>query len=501
MKSLPIIFCLFAASVIAVCSAETKRNENITPSTATQAAESLSDADRKRIEGYGEAFVRALNSGNPDEYARAVLEIYAKSTLEKIGETRLRDQMTRLRQSLGETEYHHSEVVGDHPRYFMHVYVRTKGEKRWSDLQFQLDSASPHKLAQLVFIASVAEPVTLPNGDITDAATLRWLDRYIDKLIADNDLAGAVMLAKGTAPFHERAFGFADAERRVKNTLDTRFNLGSGNKMFTAIAVAQLVEKGKLKYSDPISKFLPDFPDKAFARKATIHHLLSHTSGVKEYWTEEFDKKRAVIRDMKGMLPWIYKVGTAFEPGTRQVYSNSNFVIAGLIVEKASGTDYFTYIRKNIYEPLGMTATDSYPTDGSVPNLAKPLKRGENGWEVAPQGLRGSAAGGGYSTVHDMLKFARGFWAGKLVSPETVKLMTTPRAAPEVTDFDYGYGFLLHDEGKVASFGHGGIAKGVNLAFRYFPGPDVTMVIFCNQDNGAHDDLNKNIVKLITGDR
>jgi CubicO group peptidase (beta-lactamase class C family) len=410
-----------------------------------------------------------------------------------------------LRQRIGELDYHHSELAemeqGGAVSRVLHVYARSKGATAWRDLQFRIEPETPYKITQLVFIADVAEPVYLPNGAIEAPSTLKWLDGYVDKLIAENDLSGSVLVAVGDKPIYERVYGWADAKRSVRVTADTRFNLGSGNKMFTAIAVAQLVEAGKLRYSDTIAGYFPDFPDPAFARKVTIHHLLSHTSGIKEYWTDEYDKHRREIREVKQMLPWVYKAGTAFEPGSQCVYSNSNFVLAGLIVEKASGMDYFAYVRKHIYEPLGMTVSDSYLDDGATRGLAEPLKKGASGWEVAPRGLRGSSAGGGYSTAREMLKFARGFAAGKLVSKETVALLTTSKTRSLPGELDYGYGFILSTSAGVASYGHGGIAKGVNFELRYFPGPDVTLIAFCNQDNGAYDDLRKNLVKLITGDR
>jgi CubicO group peptidase (beta-lactamase class C family) len=474
-------------------------------SPANPAAQALSQADRQRIESYGAIYIRALNSGATESYSKAIQEVFAEAAVQRAGEARLVGQMDRVHRDFGEMDYHHSEIAefkaGGSVSYVLHVYARSKGAKNWNDMQFRLEAVPPHKIKELAFIANVAEPVYLPYGAITDSATIDWLNRYIDKLIADNELYGSVLIAKGDTPIFERVYGFADDKRATKVTPYTRFSLGSGNKMFTAIAVAQLVEKGKLNYFDPLSIFFPDFPDTAFAKKATVHHLLSHTSGVKEYWTEEYEKNRGKIGDTKQMLPWVYKVGTAFDPGSRFQYSNSNFILAGAIVERVSGIDYFSYIRKHIYEPLGMTITDSYFNDGSVGNLADPLKKGAQGWEAAEEGLRGSAAGGGYSTTQDILKFARGLVAGKLVSTETLSMLTTSKTRSMTAPFDYGYGFILGNEGSVRSYGHGGTAVGVNFEFRYFPQADITFVIFCNQENGAYDDLRKNIVRLITGDR
>jgi CubicO group peptidase (beta-lactamase class C family) len=441
----------------------------------------------------------------PEAHTKTAPEIFAQAFVQSAGEVRLAGLFAKLRQQFGVLEYHHSEIMeakfGERLSRILHVYAKAKGAQTWQDFQFRLEENPPHKIKELAFIAEVAEPISLPNGAITDRYTLDWLNGYLDKLIADNDLAGSVLIAQGDKPIYERAFGFADAKRASKVTTDTRFGMASGSKMFTALAVAQLVEKGQLRYNDPLSQYFPDFPNAAFAKKATIHHLLSHTSGVKEYWTEEYEKNWKTILDTKQMLPWVYKAGTAFEPGTQFQYSNSNFILAGLIVEKVSGMDYYEYVRQHITAPLGMKQTDFYLRGGSAANLAEPLKRDARGWELVELGARGTSAGGSYSTPREMLKFARGLAGGKLVSKETLTLLTTTKTRAVNAMMDYGYGFEIGNEGRVYSFGHGGIARGTNFEFRYFPAEDLTFIAFNNQNNGAYDDLRKNIVKLITGAR
>jgi CubicO group peptidase (beta-lactamase class C family) len=466
-------------------------------------AQSLAQADRQRIENYGALFVRAINADASEAQTKAVPEVFAQGFIQSTSEARLAGLFARLRQQFGEMEYHHSELLetrmGERISRILHIYAKAKGAKMWQDIQCRIEDSPPHKIKELAFIAEVAEPIALPNGEITDRNTLDWLNNYVDKLIADNDLAGSILIAQGDRVIYERAFGFADAKRTSKVMPETRFGMASGSKMFTALAIAQLVEKGKLSYSDPLSKFFPDFPNAAFAKKATIHNLLSHTSGVNEYWTPEYEKSWKTILTNKQMLPWVYKVGADFEPGAKFHYSNSNFILAGLIVEQVGGMDYYDYVRKHITGPLGMTMTDFYLRDGKAANLAEPLKRGASGWEFVELGARGTAAGGCFSTPREMLKFARGLTGGKLVTKETLTRMSTTKVRGLDAQMDYGYGFELGNQGQVFSFGHGGIARGTNFEFRYFPADDITLIAFNNQNNGAYDDLRGNIVKLITG--
>jgi CubicO group peptidase (beta-lactamase class C family) len=472
----------------------------------TPSAGELTVDERQRIESYGARYIEALNAGTEPVYRTAIGAIFAQSTVERLGVERLAAQMARLHADLGSLELHHAELVesgevGARHRA-LHVYARSSAGQPWRDLQFRVEPEPPYKLSQLLFLAEVAEPAYLPNGAITDRATLDWLNRYLDRLIEANDLSGSVLIARRGTPLLERLFGYADAARHRPVTAETRFNLGSGNKMFTAVAIAQLVEQGRLAYTDTIDRFFPDFPDPAFARRVTVANLLSHTSGIGEYWTDEYEKHWGEIRELAQMLPWVYRAGTDFEPGSRFEYSNSNFILAGLIVERLSGVDYYSYVRQHIYVPLGMSRSGSYLRDGSVPDLAEPLVRdGAGGWSRAELGLRGTSAGGGYSTARDMLRFARGLVEGRLVSPATLESLTSSKVEGLDPAFDYGYGFILGHRGGLRSFGHAGTAPGTNFALELFPTEDLTFVIFSNQGNGAYDDLRRNIVKLITGDR
>ena len=465
----------------------------------------LSKTEREQIEARGAAYVRALNAADSTIRRNAALDLFARSTLEQVGADRLVGQMASVRERFGELEYHHSELIemeaSGAMRRSLHVYARASGSSRWNDLQFVLEPSAPYRLDKLAFIAEVAEPVYLPNGAITDLGTLDWLNGYVDKLARKNDLAGSVLVAKGDSVIFERYFGYADQARTREVDSATRFNLGSGNKMFTSLAIAQLIERGRLKLTDPISPWFADFPDSAFARRVTVGHLLSHTSGVRDFWTDDYSRARPALDSLRDLLPWVYQAGTSFEPGSQREYSNSNFALAGLIVEQVAGQDYYRVVSEKVYQPLGMRESGSYHFDDKRVPLAEPLQRSGTGWRTEARSGRGGSAGGGYSTCRDMLRFTRGLVSGKVVTRETLAWMT--RTSPVATpgSFDCGYGFLLNAEGQVPSFGHGGITAGVNFELRYFPSEDITFVAFSNQDNGAYDDLRKNVIRLVTGAR
>lgn len=477
------------------------------PAPGAPAALDRDAALRAAVEARGRRVVEAMNSGDAALHLQAVRELFAPAALEGDGERRLAGLVARLHERLGDVRLHHAEVVvwNEPPamRASLHVYVRSGADGGWKDLQFTLEPSPPHRLETFAFLADVAEPVYLPNGRVTDPATLAWLDGYVDRLVRDEDLAGGLLIAQGDRVIFRRTFGFADSARRRALRAETRFNLGSGGKMFTALALATLVEEGRLGYGDTLARLLPELADRPFARSTTLGHLLSHTSGVGEYWTEAYERRRGEVRGLRDFLPFVLEAGTRFAPGERFEYSNSNFVLAGLVLEAVAGTNYDAAVRARVLAPCGMTSTGNDPFDDADTSQAQPLARGPRGWSVAPHGVRGSAAGGALSTLDDMLRFARGLRAGRVVRPETLADLTKAKNAglPDAP-MPYGYGFILErTRDGVRSFGHGGIARGVNFELRVFPDLDLTLVAFSNQDNGAYDDLRRNAIRLITGER
>ncbi|HXI02732.1 MAG TPA: serine hydrolase domain-containing protein [Candidatus Saccharimonadales bacterium] len=449
------------------------------------------------IEGHARALVDAINAEEPGRRMARLRDAFAETEVAAAGGGKLAAMLGRIHEALGPIVFHHVEIL---PRA-VHLFVQAARTKAWRDLQLRYEPATPWRFTELVFIAEVTEPVLLPNGPVESPEVLAWVGRYIDRLAGENGLSGSLLLVRDGKKLVGREFGFADAAGRKKVTPATRFNLGSGTKMFTAVAIAQLAQAGKLSFDDPVIKYFPDFPDPQWARKATIRHLLTHTSGLGDYWTDAYEKAWGSLRRLSDSLPFVYAGKPSFQPGERFQYSNSGFLLLGIIVEKVSGGDYFDYLKDHVYEPAGMSASGSFLTDGSVGDLAAPLARGEGGWVVARHPLRGTSAGGSFSTTGDILKFSDALRSGALLPRGAVEDLLRARSGPGEGSFRYGSGFMLWTDQDSPSYGHGGLAPGVNFEYRYFPRQKITFVILSNQDNGAYDDLRKNIVKLVTGAR
>jgi CubicO group peptidase (beta-lactamase class C family) len=256
------------------------------------------------------------------------------------------------------------------------------------------------------------------------------LDRYLDELVKADKFAGAVLIAKDGHPIFRKAYGLASREYGVPNRPDTKFNLGSINKIFTQVAIGQLVEQGQLSLDDAIVTILPDYPNQQARERVTVRHLLSMTSGIGDFFNEKFQATaKDRLRTIADFLPLFASEPLAFEPGTGFLYSNGGYVVLGAIIEKVSGRTYYDYVHEYIFNPIGMEHTAYYQADDIVPNRASGYTR--SGWttgEAASAALpltnnfymhaaRGTSAGGGYSTVEDLLKFACALESGELRLP------------------------------------------------------------------------------------
>lgn len=288
------------------------------------------------------------------------------------------------------------------------------------------------------------------------------LQSIADRAAADGKFSGVVMLAKDGQPVFAHAYGFADADHKRPNRVDTKFNLGSINKLFTQIAVAQLVSAGKLSLDDTIRRHLAGYPGPG-ADKITVQQLVQFRSGLGDFFGPEFlAAPPSKIRTLSDYLPLFVNKPLLFEPGTEQRYSNAGYIVLGLIIEKVSGQSYYDYVREHIFKPLGMRDTDSYFIDENVPNRAeRQTKRADS---QAPG--RGSSAGGGYSTADDLLRFSRALQANKLLSPKW-------------TDW------IFH--GPEHNLGVAGGSPGVNAALLIEP--PYTLVVLSNFDPPAAEEI------------
>jgi D-alanyl-D-alanine carboxypeptidase len=356
------------------------------------------------------------------------------------------------------------------------------------DIRFERIGRDADGRVALLATPKPSRAVDLALGRMTQADAVAALADHAEQRAARDEFAGAVLVARHGKVLLKDAWGRADRKAGTANTPTTRFRIGSMNKMFTAVATLQLVEAHKLALEDPIGKHLPDYPNKQVAAKVTVRHLLTHTGGTGDIFGPEFDRHRLALREHRDYLKLYGRRGLTHEPGARFEYSNYGFVLLGALIERVSGASYYDYVHDHVFRRAGMSSTGSLPESVDVPDRAVGYTRTSpagGAWTPNTDTLpwRGTAAGGGYSTVGDLLRFAQALGSGRLISKATLAEATRPHRQ------QYGYGFGVQGEGRLRSYGHGGGAPGMNGELRVFPQLGYVVVGLGNLDPPAASEL------------
>ncbi|WP_079242345.1 serine hydrolase domain-containing protein [Chryseobacterium indologenes] len=304
------------------------------------------------------------------------------------------------------------------------------------------------------------------------------LAKYMQAQVEINNFSGAVLVSKNGQVLLKKAYGLADYEWNIKNTIDTKFQLASVTKQFTATAILLLIEKGKLSLDDKLSKFLPDYPK---GDSVTIHMLLSHSSGLamgfKEIALSSMDKDSAYVK--------IKKMPYEFSPGTQSGYSNIGYYLLAKIIEKVSGEKYAVFLKKNIFEKAGMKNTGVSNNESIVEKKAKAYYHTENGlihnpyinWEI------NVGHDGVYSTVEDLALWDKALYGTNILSAQMKKLMFSPYGAE-----NWGYGFVInpfynHGHQLIA---HDGGFFGTMTSFNRFTDDKLFVTVLSNNESFSY---------------
>jgi D-alanyl-D-alanine carboxypeptidase len=258
-------------------------------------------------------------------------------------------------------------------------------------------------------------------------------------------------------------------------------------KMFTAVAILQLVKAGKLKLEKPIGTYLTDYPNKEIASKVTIRQLLTNTGGTGDIFGPEFNKHRLELHTHEDYIHLFGGRPLRFEPGSRWEYSNYGFVILGAVIDRVSGQNYSDYVRDHIYTPALMTSTGAEPGDQRVPNrTVEYTKQGGSTWHpITSSGpIRGMGAGGATLTVEDLLRFANALLGNKLLDARDTELLTTGHVATPGGG-QYAYGFEDRMVNGSRCFGHDGAGAGVSGDLKICPATGYVVAVLANMDSPA----------------
>jgi len=365
--------------------------------------------------------------------------------------------------------------------------LQERDSDQFARFMMDVEAEAPHKITRFDLDA-IPRPAEFPVERMSESELLAALREKLEKESAADKFAGAVIVAKDGKVVFKGAYGMADREKKTPNTLDTKFRIGSMNKMFTATSILQLVQAGKIALADPLGKYVTDYPNKEFASKVTIQQLLTHTGGTGDIFGPEFDARRKELRTLQDYMNLYGKRNLEFEPGSRWEYSNYGFLLLGVVVERVSGKSYYDYVSENVYGPAGMSASGSLTEEQNVPNRSIGYTRfGGNGLRPNTDTLpyRGTSAGGGYSTVEDLLKFANVLASHKVLDARNTELLTTGKVNT-ARGVKYAFGFMDDDtDPAFRHFGHGGGAPGMNGELEIYPQSGYVIAVLANLDPPA----------------
>jgi CubicO group peptidase (beta-lactamase class C family) len=320
------------------------------------------------------------------------------------------------------------------------------------------------------------------------------LDEVATSFTKDNAFMGAVLVAKGPTVLLDKGYGKAVVEWNIPNSPGAKFRIGSMTKQFTAALVLLAQEEGKLSVVDPVRKYLPDSP--AAWEKITIADLLHHTSGIPNFI---FDKRyfewRMVSHTPAEEVTLFNDKPLNFSSGTQWEYSNSNYTLLGMILEKVTGQRYGDLLRERILAPLGMKDSGLDDDDLVLPERAEGYQPGAKGI-VPVRSLSmsvGWATGSMYSTTRDLLRWEQGLFGGKVLSASSLKQMTTPSKG------NYGGGVFVSRKDDIEVVEHGGSIDGFNSYMSYVPARNIAIIVLSNVSGDAPDKMAGKLLDVTQG--
>ncbi len=378
---------------------------------------SLARAQNPAAEELVKAYVTAFNAGE------AAMQKYFEQ--HAVAETPVAVRLERYRSLKAEMgTLTLRKLSAGSPREIAADMANSQGT---ANFQFSFSAGDPPKLQGIRVRIGGPGGGDEPSGPALpprpEAAALQEIQAAVARAVAADQFSGSVRIEREGRLVWESAHGEADKAAKKPNTVETRFNVGSIIKSFTQVAVAQLVAAGKLQLDDPVGKYLPEYPNAEVRSRVTIRQLLDMRSGVGDIFGARYDATpKSKLRALADFVPLFSGEPLAFEPGTSSRYSNGGYILLGLIIEKASGMDYYEYIRKHVFGPAGMRDSGFFFRSEQVPERAKGYAaaggvRKEN-FDTLPE--RGSSAGGGYATAPDLLRYARALATEKLISREAM---------------------------------------------------------------------------------
>ena len=438
------------------------------------------------VEDMIHTFVHTINSGSREQILGFIHEHYDSSFLRQVPlNINLSIHMANFHKTGGLGYELHSVRLNDKNEYIASIYNRLTAA--WLTLQIPISPAPPYKIMMFPDIQPTTPPPDIESQKrLNDQEIIRRLELCLDRTVKDDEFSGVVLVAKNGIPLFKKAYGLANKSYNIQNRLDTKFNIASLGKMFTGVAITQLIQKGELLPNDPLNKYIDDeWIKPENSKKIQIQHLLTHTSGLGDYFKSLYTQlSPMVFRGLEDYRSLVVNQELTFEPGERWSYSNTGMLLLGAVAERISGDSYYDYVRKHIFIPAGMTDSDFFEKDRPVSNRATGYIKEFTDSGVQWQNnrftrvMKGGPSGGSFSTVDDLLHFDIAIRNHRLLNPNYTQMILS--AKPELNSPFYGYGFFINESpvGQIAS--HGGDGSGISCQYKMYLDIGYTTIILSN---------------------
>jgi len=452
-------------------------------------------------------YVHTINSGSHEKIISFINEHYNSTFLQQVPmNINLSIHMGNFYKSGGLGYELLSVRLNDNNEYIAFIYNRLTAA--WLTLKIPILPVPPHKIVMFPDIQPTTPPSDIgPQKRLNDQEIIKRLELCLDKVVKDNEFSGAVLVAKNGIPLFKRAYGLANKSYNIQNHLDTKFNIASLGKMFTGVAITQLIQKGELLPKDPLNKYVNDeWLKPENSNKIQIQHLLTHTSGLGDYFKSLYTQlSPMVFRELEDYKSLVVNQELTFEPGERWSYSNTGMLLLGVIIEHISGDSYYDYVRNHIFIPADMTNSDFFEKDRPVSNRATGYIKEFTDSGVRWQNnrftrvMKGGPSGGSYSTVEDLLKFDIALRNHRLLNLKYTQMILSSK--PELNSPFYGYGFFINESpaGRIAS--HGGDGSGISCQYKMYLDNGYTMIILSNYNVPAANIVEEVIHQMIVSHR
>ncbi len=485
MKRVTVLFLMSVLIVIVACENTGQKSENGKNIAQVVVNNSASDFPGTPAGKAAEKFVEVISNND-----RAQTEAYIKDEMtayfrEQHSISEHLELFSKVQKDYGNMQVIGLREMGSHKLSFM---GKSEKSEKMIRVTLEVETETPHKITSLELEPDASFGSKTKTQNQSSIVNLEDLDSYLNKLTESGNFSGSVLLAKDGKAIFENAYGMADRNKNIPNKVNTKFNLGSINKFITATAVLQLVEKGKIDLNATLNKYTDIFP-KEVGSKVTVRHLLQHKSGWSHYWENDyFNTNLHNLKSLDDYMVFIRKIPLEFEPGTQLKYSNTGYEVLGHVIEKVSGMNYDAYVQHNIYNKAGMSNTGAFDRDKPIKNAA--IGYTSEGGKLTPNTkmlpLKGTAAGGGLSTVVDFLKFENALFNLELVNEESLKLMFNR----------YKPGGEIPKSGAL-NIGGGGPGVSTSWYKNYASGYSV--FVFSNSDMGTARPIGNTIIEYTKG--